>query len=350
MQLIADILSFYDRKDMLSEQLQSPTMDWDAMVIIASKHLMLPAVYCRLKDKNLLHLVPEDLKMYLDEITQINRNRNKVLLKEAREISTLFEQHTIEHVFIKGAALIAREAFGDLAERMIGDLDILVAPEDIQKAFDLLTAQGYTNTVEFNYEQKNYRHLARQVSDQKMGAVELHSEILINKYNHLLPGTKVLKSRKKHNHVYVPCVEASIKTAIYGLHINDKAHYLGYISFKTIYDCLCLQLYNSQLLLSSLENQKHSLTFLKVSSVFFKEIEPRNTSIHSQFLRRYFIFCTHHPKLGHLFYTLLNNLQQTKERAELFTNNKSYRSHVMRNKLLGSKFKLTKSSDEGFVI
>ncbi|MEO5788567.1 nucleotidyltransferase family protein, partial [Gelidibacter sp.] len=172
-QLIADILSFNDNQEALSEHLNHTFIDWDAVVIIASKHLMLPALYCRLKAKGLLPLIPNDLNIYLKEIAAINRGRNEILLKEAHEVSEIFKKENIEHVFIKGMALLAGNTFKDQAERMIGDIDILVAPNQLHKAFEILTKFGYNETVDFNYQQKNFRHLARQISKQKYGAIEL---------------------------------------------------------------------------------------------------------------------------------------------------------------------------------
>ena len=126
MQLIADILSFNTNQEALSEQFKHKPTDWDAVVIVASQHLMLPALYCQIKAKDLLHLIPEDLQLYLEEITAINRGRNEVLLKEVHEISEILKKEQIDHVFIKGTALLASDVFKDPAERMIGDIDILV--------------------------------------------------------------------------------------------------------------------------------------------------------------------------------------------------------------------------------
>ena len=56
--IIADILSFETLNSKLETTLSHKTFDWDAIVIEGSKHLVLPAVYCRLKSKQLLHLLP----------------------------------------------------------------------------------------------------------------------------------------------------------------------------------------------------------------------------------------------------------------------------------------------------
>lgn len=337
MQLIADILSFNTNQELLSKDFKNVAIDWDAVVIIASQHLMLPALYCKLKEKELLPLIPDDLNLYLEEIAEINRGRNKILLKEAHEISKIFKKENIEHVFIKGVALVAGQFFKDPAERMIGDVDILVTPKQVHKAFDILTQHGYDKTVGFNYEQKNYRHLARQISKHKFGAIELHSEILIHKYKNLLRNEQVLKNRQIINGIAIPSNEDSIKIAVLGLQINDKAHTLGYVSFKTLYDCMALKITTSHVLLRDFGYEKHAQSFLLLASTFYKELIPHKTSFYSIFLQYYFIFRSHYPKMGNFIYSLIKTSMNIIDRMIIFIFNKSYRRHILKNKLLSKK-------------
>ena len=103
-QHIANILSFETSNPKLEKDLSHPTFDWDAIVVEGSKHLVLPAIYCRLKAKQLLHVLPEELNTYLEGITSINRNRNESILKQVHSISQLLNEHHIDHVFLKGSA------------------------------------------------------------------------------------------------------------------------------------------------------------------------------------------------------------------------------------------------------
>ena len=331
MHLIADILSFNNNQEELTEHFNKTSIDWDAIVIIGSKHLMLPALYCNLKTKDLLQLIPEELQIYLEEITAINRGRNEILLKEAHEISNIFKKENIEHVFIKGIALIAGNTFEDIAERMIGDIDILVASDQLQTAFEILNQSGYEKTIAFNYETKNFRHLARQISRHKFGAIELHSDILIHKYRHLIIKEEVLKNKRIINGIAITSIEDSIKIAILGLQINDKAHILRLINFKTIYDYLSLNLFSNNVFRKNLCHDKHTYSFLLLSSVFFTDLTPDKSTIYSTFLKHYFIFGLRNPKLRHLAYTLLKAKLDIHERLTLLIGNKSYRMHIFKN-------------------
>ena len=138
LQNIADILSFESDKTLLKERLERETMDWDHLVRLGSSHLVLPAIYCRLKAKQLLNTLPMELESYLKEITDLNRERNQQLLAEAQQISQWFQEANIDHVFLKGTAMLASGYYEDLGERMVGDIDILVEESSLIKSFKFL--------------------------------------------------------------------------------------------------------------------------------------------------------------------------------------------------------------------
>lgn len=68
-------------KSELMIQIKSGTVNWGNVVRVASTHLVVPLLYVRLKDANLLSLLPDDLKVYLLEMYQLNSARNKLLLR-----------------------------------------------------------------------------------------------------------------------------------------------------------------------------------------------------------------------------------------------------------------------------
>ena len=159
--------------------LRTADVDWDAIVVHGSRQLVIPTLYCRLKQRQLLHLLPEDLNLYLHDITSQNRKRNKAILKEVMMLSTLFKKHHIEHVFLKGAALLASGYYEDIAERMIGDIDILVATNQLDKAFELLQQHSFEPLAQ-NFERHyvDHRHLPRLTTNKYIAAVELHRKLL----------------------------------------------------------------------------------------------------------------------------------------------------------------------------
>lgn len=332
LQHIAGILSFKDNQCQLAEQFKT-SVDWDHMVRLSSQHLMLPALYSQLKNKALLSYIPTELALYLEEIARLNSNRNIELYNEAKIISNLFEEAQIEHVFIKGAAIISHLAKGDIGTRMIGDLDIVIAAHQLLQAFNLLKDHGYTKTISFNYTPKNYRHLPRQINAEKLGAIELHREVLIHDYSTLININDLLKHKQKIQGLYVPRQEDSIKIAIYTTQINDHAHTFGNLHLKAIYDCLLLNLHSDTELIERLSAHKQANTFLELSGLYFPSLKPTITKRRSKGLRSYYFFKLKNPKLGGLIQRASYAIFIHSKRIKLILNNKSYRGHLLKKKI-----------------
>ena len=113
------------------------------MVRIGSEHLVLPAIFGALKRKKLETHIPRDLWSYLEKISGLNHKRNTDILKQINSLSKIFNEHQIKHVFLKGAAMLVTKHYDAMFERMVGDIDILIAESDLLKAQKLLFNFGY---------------------------------------------------------------------------------------------------------------------------------------------------------------------------------------------------------------
>ena len=105
---------------------------WDNLVKIGSRHLILPSIFGSIKRKGLEQSFPKDLLSYLEEISKINYERNKLILIQIEYLSSLLKKHKIHHVFLKGATLLISKPYETVKERMIGDIDILVDEKDLR--------------------------------------------------------------------------------------------------------------------------------------------------------------------------------------------------------------------------
>ncbi len=331
LQLIVDILSPESSDAILKHHLEHSNIDWDAIVIVASKHLVLPAVYCRLKQRSLLNYLPNDLTIYLEKLTQLNRERNQSLLNETKQITTLFKAHKINHVFVKGIALLAGNYFQDIGERMIGDVDILVDSQDIDKAFDVLVDEGYANFINFNYEIKNYRHRPRQISEEYIGAIELHDQLLKHDYNHLIDKNSILSEKEIVNEIAIPSSKYLIWNTILAQQINDKAFYYNAIRLKGIYDVLSVGLSHKKELIKDLSLQKYSLGFLNLASVFCPALTPSKETLRMTINKNALLFSLNFPKFGYFMFKIKAIFIALGERFSQLFLNKSYREHVYKS-------------------
>lgn len=334
LQLIIDILRLESSDVDLKHQLESTTINWDSVVIVASKHLVLPAVYCRLQQKELLAYIPRDLKLYLEKLTQLNRERNQTLLREAEQISKLLNSNHINHVFVKGVALLAGNYFKDIGERMVGDIDILVDSTDVDKAFDVLVEDGYSQFVEFNYEVKNYRHRPRQISEECIGAVEIHDQLLADGYNHLINKKVLLSQKEISNNIAIPNSQDLIWNTILAQQINDKSYYYNALKLKGIYDVLAVGLSEEKELIKSLSENKYGLGFLSLASIFCPTLKPSKETINTHLKKQIFLFSLKYSKFGTLIFKMKTGYIGSTERIKLIFQNKSYRKHIIKNKLI----------------
>ncbi|WP_053971329.1 nucleotidyltransferase family protein [Mangrovimonas sp. ST2L15] len=335
--LLGHILSNTNNEEKLKNIFTSEQVNWDEFVKVASSELMLPASFLSLKRKDLLRYLPEDLNEYLEEITKINRNRNAILLSETQEITNLLSENNINHVFIKGIAIIASNLIEDIGFRMIGDIDILIDRNQIDRAFKLLKTQGYNDLRPFNYEVKDYRHYPRQISKNKYGAIELHEFLLNLKTNYLLNPAYILKNKIYLQGIPIPNKQDSIKIAAYTTQINDKYQKIPNVKFKSTYDTLILGLDPNQEVYKTIKSNAFGKLFIELSSIYFQTLKnsdkPKNRSF------KYIIFKHLSKRKGikRSFIRSLSRYYTVTERLQLFVSNPSYRKHVLRNKILNLK-------------
>jgi hypothetical protein len=234
---IAEILSPETQAKELEPLLQHPDFDWDAIVVEGSGHLMLPALYYNLKRKGLLHTLPKELETYLEEITAINRNRNKAITVQIKAITELFHTQNINYVLLKGAALLMAEVYEDPAERMIGDIDILVAEDQLNTAFELIQRHGYTPIeTTFGADYVEHKHLPRLKTRDYMAAVEIHRKLFMDYDHAALQPSDILKRKKLFRGIWVPSGDQFLLHNILNFQISDYGYLFKAIGFKTIYD------------------------------------------------------------------------------------------------------------------
>ena len=101
-------------------------MDWEAFVKVSTGHLVLPALYSNLKRADFLKYLPHELVSFMKNITNINSERNKQIIKQAQELnSLLLLSNNIKPIFLKGTGNLLAGIYDDIAERMVGDIDFI---------------------------------------------------------------------------------------------------------------------------------------------------------------------------------------------------------------------------------
>ena len=137
----------------ISQQIQNlvqQSINWDFLLQTAARHCILPLLY-----QNLKTLCPEAVpKSVLSQFRiffNTNAQHNLFLTQELLNLLKLFDEHDIPVIPFKGPVLAAL-AYGNLALRQFGDLDILVNERDYPRAEELLISQRYYPPPEQNTE------------------------------------------------------------------------------------------------------------------------------------------------------------------------------------------------------
>nr|MDQ2695595.1 nucleotidyltransferase family protein [Pseudomonadota bacterium] len=160
--------------------------DWMAVVATANRHLLAPALWAALRDKDLTAHLPQDLHDYLHALYQLNGQRNVHLRQQLEETVRQLNAAGIAPVLLKGAMALLTGAF-DPAARMMLDLDILVPRRDLQAALDALHALGYRADGQPQIDYARHHHCPPLFRAGDYGSLEVHQDLLLPTAAPILP-------------------------------------------------------------------------------------------------------------------------------------------------------------------
>ena len=223
----------------------APQIFWDRLIQLGSSQLVLPAIYGALKRKKLINQAPKDLVSYLQEITDLNLKRNTAIFKQIYFLSELFNRHQIEHVFLKGAAMLITNPYDALSERMVGDIDILVCENDLLRAQQLLIDEGFdavSNEFSFTKDLHSVKHLKRISHPNFIAAVEIHRNLLDLTLKNPILSIDVLKEKIQNpKGFYIPSKKHLWQHAILNWQYNDSGIIRNALAFRSVVDVLYLE-------------------------------------------------------------------------------------------------------------
>lgn len=122
--------------------------DWDELLRQSERHRVAPLLYRRLKDRGMKTILPAGVEQGLRERYYQNFFRNTQLYKSLAEIFMALQDDNLPAIPLKGAHL-CEVVYGNIALRPIGDLDLLVRKEDLNRVAEKLQECGYTQSKPF---------------------------------------------------------------------------------------------------------------------------------------------------------------------------------------------------------
>lgn len=331
-----------EKAKIIQEIIQSEQVDWQSVVYQSSNQLILPAFYLNLKRNHLLPYLPDDLMAHLDEITNLNRERNQNILKQISEITRVLRENSLEPVFIKGSAHLLDGLYKDIAERMLSDIDFLLEEKDAKKAFHLLSKEGYERMD--NYEPLDFgegRHFPSLIKIGENARIEIHRRLLEGKYDKIFNWstlqTNFQKSKSSLKALILSDTDLILNNMM-NVQMNDKAKRMHKTLLRQSYDLMLLSKRQNPLEISKAFGRffDHLNSYIALSADLLDYPKllnfEDNKSINRYVWRIHFIW--EHPRLsriGAIVYFILFRIYRYVSSLILFFINSSTRRRVIKS-------------------
>ena len=150
---------------------------WDELLHLAERQRVRPLLYHQLKRRGFDERLPPRV---LDSLRMASRQtamRNLGLLAELGQIARALAAENAPVIVLKGAYLIGA-VYRDVGLREMVDLDILVRPEHLTRAVDVLRARGYKPIRPFRIDEELARfHHLTPLDKEGVARIEIHWNI-----------------------------------------------------------------------------------------------------------------------------------------------------------------------------
>ena len=262
-------------KKSVAAQLQTEKIDWDMVVQVSTAHYVFPALYLNLKKANFTEYLPEELVNYMDHITSLNRERNKAIINQVRDLQKLLAANGIEPIFLKGSGNLVSGLYDDIAERMVGDIDFIVSEHHYKQAAKLLLINHYEKVNDRKYYFPQFKHFPRLKNPNEIAAVEVHKELLLEEYAQEFNYNFVKDKIETIGNINILGFEDQLCISIIAKQINDKGQYYNDIALRNAYDVFLLsKKVNTTKAISGFEKLFHPLNnYISISNEVFNEIQ-----------------------------------------------------------------------------
>jgi hypothetical protein len=233
-----------ENKAKVEQVLKSGQVNWNGFVKLCSDNMMLPAVYINLQRHLLNKLLPPELDIYLAEILELNRIRNKSIIKQVHYVHDLLQNAGIDCILMKGSANLLDALYGDTGERMMYDIDILTEQTKMLYAAEILQTEGFITQKPFNISAlKSTMHYPILLREDCVAGIEIHCK----------PSQYLYELKFKSETLFSHKTPSSMEKGFNVMGIDDRiihnflhsqlmhnGHYHADVSLRDLYDLLLL--------------------------------------------------------------------------------------------------------------
>ena len=206
-------------------------LSWETMFRSANQLGVGPLFYYRLGVLGLRDHVPADLARRRKEELFSSQARNMKLYADVKHVLTAMTGQGIQVAVLKGLAL-AERAYEHIGLRTMGDVDILVRKEDLEKAGTIMEGLGFKSNEgyrEKEWYRGHHHHLVPYVSPDGSMTVEIHWHIIERTAFMDMPVDELWSHMTPVHVASVPCLALSVEHTLLhmALHISSPNRFQG---------------------------------------------------------------------------------------------------------------------------
>jgi hypothetical protein len=239
--------------------LKKQIINWDSIIKVSSNQYVFPALYCNLLRAELLSYLPKDLVLYMEYITDLNRERNEHIYKQVREINSLLLKNNIKPIFLKGASFLVENLYSDSAERIIGDIDFIVSKKDYKKTIRVIKEDNYDFFHHKSFVCLPSKHYPRMVKNGSIASIEIHDKIILNKNSKQYNYSSFSEGKRIIDGIAIPSSENQILQNCINKQFSDKGRFYKSIALRNSYD------------LYKLSHKTNPLSIIKKDGIYLEE-------------------------------------------------------------------------------
>jgi tetratricopeptide (TPR) repeat protein len=173
---------------------QDSGVDWLAAFSLVNKHLVVPALWTTLSRPALCEFIPKDVRDYLALLHSRNAARNARIRVQCLGVGSILARAGLQAVLLKGAAWLFDDHAAPVSDRMMRDIDLVVAADDFEAAVRALAASGYRDASGVLTEHGHIHHTLMECQAAEAG-VEIHRDLF--GCADLLPTKEVIASARE---------------------------------------------------------------------------------------------------------------------------------------------------------
>jgi hypothetical protein len=158
---------------------------------------------------------------------------------------------------------------------MVGDIDFIFSKEDYPKAITILREFGYSDVSKYKYHFPEHKHYRRLQKENNIAAIEIHKELLIEKYAKEFNYSFVEKDSQVINGVRVLSYPNKLNLSIIANQINDNGFFYKTMALRNAYDVFLLsKKTNANAAVNALDKLTHPLNcFLAACYEVFNKVD-----------------------------------------------------------------------------